>query len=142
MAPTGTRVGFAGLGAMGFGMASNLLKNDVATVAFDLNPSLLERFIAIGGSVSKTVAEASKGQQVLLVMVATPGQVDNLVFSDECRPVSIEHTSSQIHMRSSEQVSGEGQSRHPPVGLPSFRGRGWSRSWYSKRESNRITLTV
>ncbi|KAF6811924.1 ketose-bisphosphate aldolase class-II family protein [Colletotrichum plurivorum] len=104
MAPTGTRVGFAGLGAMGFGMASNLLNNDVATVAFDLNPSVLERFIAIGGSVSKTVAEASKGQQVFLVMVATPGQVDNLVIADECRPVSIEHTSSQIHMRSSEQI--------------------------------------
>ncbi|KAF6813080.1 ketose-bisphosphate aldolase class-ii-like protein [Colletotrichum sojae] len=82
MASTGTRVGFAGLGAMGFGMASNLLKNGVATVAFDLNPSVLERFTAIGGSVSKTVAEASNGQQVFLVMVATPGQVDNLVFSE------------------------------------------------------------
>ncbi|KAF6803216.1 ketose-bisphosphate aldolase class-ii-like protein [Colletotrichum musicola] len=82
MAPTGTRVGFAGLGAMGFGMAFNLLENGIAIVAFDLNPSVLERFTAIGGSVSKTVAEASKGQQVFLVMVATPGQVDNLVFSE------------------------------------------------------------
>lgn len=62
MPPRSARVGFAGLGAMGFGMASNLLKNGVATLAFDLNPFLLERFTEVGGSVAKTVSEAGKGQ--------------------------------------------------------------------------------
>ena len=68
---------------MGFGMASNLLRGGFQVTGYDLNSTALERFAAIGGSVSQTVSQASKGQNVFLVMVATPAQVDSLIFPQD-----------------------------------------------------------
>jgi 3-hydroxyisobutyrate dehydrogenase len=73
-------VAFAGLGAMGFGMASNLLKAGVQVNGFDVNPNALTRFAALGGSTSSTVRDACAGCTKFLVMVASPEQVDSLVF--------------------------------------------------------------
>jgi 3-hydroxyisobutyrate dehydrogenase len=74
------RVGFAGLGAMGFGMATNMVKKGIDVIAFDLNPVALERLAAEGGIAASSLREASEGCSKFFVMVATPGQVDSLVF--------------------------------------------------------------
>ncbi|KAH8891188.1 hypothetical protein GQ53DRAFT_841600 [Thozetella sp. PMI_491] len=74
------QVGFAGLGAMGYGMVSNLLKAGFSVTGFDLSPVALEKFRNIGGKVATSIAEASKDQSKFLVMVATPGQVDSILF--------------------------------------------------------------
>ena len=68
---------------MGFGMASNLLNGGFQVAGYDLSPTALENFTAIGGSVATTVSEASTGQNVFLIMVATPAQVDSLFFSED-----------------------------------------------------------
>lgn len=76
-------LGFAGLGAMGFGMASNLLKSGFAVNGFDVSPRALESFAALGGQTSSSACDASRGQYKYFVMVATPAQVDSVVFGGE-----------------------------------------------------------
>lgn len=76
-------VGFAGLGAMGFGMASNLLKAGISVKGFDVNPEALRKFEVIGGQTSSSVRDASDDQSIFFVMVATPKQVDSIVFGSD-----------------------------------------------------------
>nr|XP_036577806.1 ketose-bisphosphate aldolase class-II family protein [Colletotrichum truncatum]KAF6784901.1 ketose-bisphosphate aldolase class-II family protein [Colletotrichum truncatum] len=76
-------IGFVGLGAMGFGMASNLLKDGFDVTGYDLNLATLERFGNLGGSVAKTICAASKGKPLFFLMVATPEQVDSVMFTDK-----------------------------------------------------------
>ncbi|CAH0027731.1 unnamed protein product [Clonostachys rhizophaga] len=75
-----TSLGFAGLGAMGFGTASNLLKAGFQVNGFDVNPTALTNFKELGGSTSTTAGEAGAGQSLFLIMVATPAQVDSVIF--------------------------------------------------------------
>ncbi|KAJ4249799.1 hypothetical protein NW762_012141 [Fusarium torreyae] len=77
------QVGFAGLGAMGFGMASNLVKAGFSVHSFDISPIALKSFNELGGSASRPLREASDGQNKSFVMVATPEQVDAIVFGRE-----------------------------------------------------------
>lgn len=77
------RIGFAGLGAMGYGMASNLIQKGVPVTGFDVSPVALTRFARTGGSVAMTIPEASRDRGMFFVMVATPEQTDSLVFSDD-----------------------------------------------------------
>jgi 3-hydroxyisobutyrate dehydrogenase len=77
---TTQRVGFAGLGAMGFGMATNMIRKGIDVIAFDLNPVALQNLAAEGGTVASSLREASEGCSKFFVMVATPSQVDSLVF--------------------------------------------------------------
>ncbi|KAK7216799.1 hypothetical protein V2G26_004802 [Clonostachys chloroleuca] len=73
-------LGFAGLGAMGFGTASNLLKAGFQVNGFDVNPTTLKNFKELGGSASTTAGEAGADQSLFLIMVATPAQVDSVIF--------------------------------------------------------------
>lgn len=79
----------AGLGIMGFGMASNLLNAGFSVHGFDVNPATLARFAKLGGSASPSIGEASSGQSKIFVMVATPEQVDSLVFGASSLCVSL-----------------------------------------------------
>lgn len=72
-------IGFAGLGAMGLGMASNLVQAGFPVSGFDVFPKALENFAAKGGRPMRSLLDASRGQSKFFVMVATPGQVDGLV---------------------------------------------------------------
>ncbi|KAF9887742.1 hypothetical protein FE257_009695 [Aspergillus nanangensis] len=65
------KVGFAGLGAMGFGMASNLLKAGFDVRGLDPGDSAREKFKAAGGFATRSTEESCK---------ATPAQVDGLIF--------------------------------------------------------------
>nr|DAD32132.1 TPA_asm: hypothetical protein HUJ06_010983 [Nelumbo nucifera] len=55
------RVGFIGLGAMGFGMATNLLRSEFCVLGFDVYKPTLSRFLDAGGLVGNSPAEVSKG---------------------------------------------------------------------------------
>lgn len=77
------QVGFAGLGAMGYGMASNMVKKGLSVTGYDISSAALDRFAAVGGFGAKTIEEASRNRDFFFVMVATPAQVDSLVFSPQ-----------------------------------------------------------
>ena len=73
------KVGFIGIGNMGFGMASNVLKKGFETAAFDLKQETLDRFAAIGGKTVKTNAELGDCD-VVYVMTMTGAQAESALF--------------------------------------------------------------
>jgi 3-hydroxyisobutyrate dehydrogenase/putative dehydrogenase len=74
------QVGWVGLGAMGAPMAAQIAQAGHTVVAADASP---ERAAAVEGKGVQLVgsaAEAASGADVLALMVATPAQVDDVLF--------------------------------------------------------------
>ncbi|RVW52702.1 L-threonate dehydrogenase [Vitis vinifera] len=76
------RVGFIGLGAMGFGMATSLLKSNFCVLGFDVYKPTLSRFANAGGLVGESPAEVSKDVDVLVIMVTNEAQAESVLFGD------------------------------------------------------------
>ncbi|CAG8960644.1 hypothetical protein HYFRA_00013522 [Hymenoscyphus fraxineus] len=75
-------IAFLGLGAMGFGMATNLITNSLPVVGFDVWAPTLERFTQAGGSSSSTPREAVKNATYVVFMVATAAQILSALFDE------------------------------------------------------------
>lgn len=80
---TGEEVAFVGLGAMGFGMATNLVKHGFNVTGFDVYAPTLERFVAGGGKSSTTPREAVESAKYVVFMVATAAQILSAMFDEE-----------------------------------------------------------
>lgn len=80
MAATRPGVAFIGLGAMGFGMATNLVKKGYPVTGFDVWGPTLEKFKKAGGSAASTPAEAVDKKGFCVVMVATAQQTQEVLF--------------------------------------------------------------
>ncbi|KAK9115237.1 hypothetical protein Syun_022034 [Stephania yunnanensis] len=76
------RVGFIGLGAMGFGMATHLLKSNYIVLGYDVYKPTLSRFESAGGLVGDSPAEVSKDVDVLIVMVANEAQAESALYGN------------------------------------------------------------
>ncbi|KAK1302075.1 hypothetical protein QJS10_CPB12g01567 [Acorus calamus] len=76
------KIGFIGLGAMGFGMATQLIKSKFHVTGFDVYKPTLSRFGSAGGMMAHTPAEASKDVDVLVVMVANEVQAENVLYGE------------------------------------------------------------
>ncbi|KAI5920944.1 NAD binding domain of 6-phosphogluconate dehydrogenase-domain-containing protein [Camillea tinctor] len=85
MATTSTKpsVSFIGLGAMGFGMATHLVKQGYRVTGFDVWEPTLSRFVAAGGLSASTPASAVRDSPLCVVMVATAAQADSVLFSGD-----------------------------------------------------------
>jgi 3-hydroxyisobutyrate dehydrogenase len=70
------RIGWLGLGAMGAPMAACLVAAGHAVTAYDVVPGRAPE----GASAAASVAEAVTGADAVVVMVATPGQLDQVLF--------------------------------------------------------------
>ncbi|WGW05725.1 L-threonate dehydrogenase [Tropicibacter oceani] len=69
-----------GLGAMGMGMARNILKAGIALRGFDLSEAARARLTAAGGTAFDSAAEAATGCDLLLVMVVNAAQARAALF--------------------------------------------------------------
>ncbi|MCJ1387128.1 hypothetical protein MMC17_010257 [Xylographa soralifera] len=74
-------IGFVGLGAMGFGMARNLVKQGYPVKGFDVYPPTMQNFTDVGGLTASTLTDAA--EKYCICMVATPAQVQSALFEDE-----------------------------------------------------------
>lgn len=74
------RLGFIGLGAMGFGMAAHLLNSDFTVHAFDVYKPTVTRFSDLGGIVGDSPEEVSKDVEVLIIMVANEAQAEDVLY--------------------------------------------------------------
>ncbi|KAL8933855.1 MAG: hypothetical protein Q9216_006178, partial [Gyalolechia sp. 2 TL-2023] len=85
MASTLPNVAFAGLGAMGYGMASHLVKSGYHVTAFDIYQPTLDRFTNENklASAAETPREAVQDAEFLIVMVATSVQATPLFFDSD-----------------------------------------------------------
>jgi 3-hydroxyisobutyrate dehydrogenase len=77
------KIAFLGLGAMGFGMATNLIKKGYPVTGFDIWAPTRERFAAAGGSSSTTPRETVRDAQYIIFMVATAAQILSALFESE-----------------------------------------------------------
>ncbi|KAL8923025.1 MAG: hypothetical protein Q9208_004837 [Pyrenodesmia sp. 3 TL-2023] len=84
MAPSPPKVAFAGLGAMGYGMASYLVKSGFHVNGFDVYQPTLDRFTEENpiASAAKTPREAVQDADFFIVMVATSVQATPLLFDE------------------------------------------------------------
>ncbi|XP_056175113.1 uncharacterized protein LOC115676724 [Syzygium oleosum] len=76
------RIGFIGLGAMGFGMATHLVKSNYCVSGFDVYKPTLDRLANAGGLVGNSPAEASKDVDVLVIMVQNESQAESVLYGD------------------------------------------------------------
>ncbi|KAF2007203.1 hypothetical protein P154DRAFT_479871 [Amniculicola lignicola CBS 123094] len=76
-------IGFCGLGAMGFGMATHLVTQGYTVTGFDVWAPSLDKFKAAGGIPSTSLSESAKDKQFYICMVATAQQATSAIFSDD-----------------------------------------------------------
>ncbi|CZR58107.1 related to 3-hydroxyisobutyrate dehydrogenase, mitochondrial precursor [Phialocephala subalpina] len=83
MASQKPKIAFLGLGAMGFGMATNLVKLSHPVTGFDVWAPTLQRFSAAGGTPSTTPRECVRDAPYVVFMVATAAQIMSALFEGE-----------------------------------------------------------
>jgi 3-hydroxyisobutyrate dehydrogenase len=77
-----TRIGFIGLGAMGFGMASSLCRAGFAVTSFDLRHEAMDQLAKRGGAGATSPGAAARDTRLLFVMVVNDAQVEAVLFGD------------------------------------------------------------
>ncbi|EGO59396.1 hypothetical protein NEUTE1DRAFT_121214 [Neurospora tetrasperma FGSC 2508] len=80
MSDTKQPVAFIGLGAMGFGMATHLIKQGYPVTGFDVWPPTLEKFTSAGGLTASTPASAVADKPLCVCMVATAQQAQSVLI--------------------------------------------------------------
>jgi len=76
-------IGFCGLGAMGFGMATHLVKQGYPVTGFDVHPPSLTRFQSAGGNAAGSLSASAQDQAFYMVMVASEWQVQAALFGKD-----------------------------------------------------------
>ncbi|CAO2657337.1 Nn.00g034630.m01.CDS01 [Neocucurbitaria sp. VM-36] len=80
---TKPEIGFCGLGAMGFGMATHLVKQGYSVTGFDVYQPSLDRFKAAGGIPSTSLSHSASGKPFYIVMVASAQQAQPALFDQD-----------------------------------------------------------
>ncbi|MEO6958662.1 MAG: L-threonate dehydrogenase [Burkholderiaceae bacterium] len=75
-------VGVIGLGSMGFGVASSLLKAGFSVIGCDVRDDVLDRFSKLGGISVRTPAELAQKVSALIVLVVDAAQTDTVLFGE------------------------------------------------------------
>ena len=71
---------FAGLGAMGHGMATHLLRSGFPITGYDIHSPSMLKLVSEGGASANTPGEAAKDADIMIVMVANHHQATLLLF--------------------------------------------------------------
>lgn len=76
------KVGFVGLGAMGLGMATSVVKAGFNVSGYDVYVPSIDKFLTVGGksAAARSPAEAAVDAQILILMVQNASQVDEVLF--------------------------------------------------------------
>ncbi|MBC7377262.1 MAG: NAD(P)-dependent oxidoreductase [Burkholderiaceae bacterium] len=74
------KIGFIGLGRMGFALASNLLRNKVDLIVYDLQPNPVAQLLDQGASAGRDVLDVVSQADVVFTMLPGPKQVRDVVL--------------------------------------------------------------
>ena len=77
------KIGFIGLGIMGSGMATNLLKAGFPVKVYNRTKSKTEPFAKMGAEVASSPAEAASGSDVVIAIVTDGPDVEQVLFGEE-----------------------------------------------------------
>jgi 3-hydroxyisobutyrate dehydrogenase len=78
-----SRVGWVGLGAMGHPMAGNVARAGHDVTAYDIDSGRVASLTDDGVKPATSISQAATGAELLVLMVATPAQVDNVLFGED-----------------------------------------------------------
>jgi 3-hydroxyisobutyrate dehydrogenase len=78
-----TRVGWVGLGAMGFAHGPLCRPCWIHDAAYDIDPGRAASLAADGVKPAASILVVASGAAILVLMVATPGQVEEVLFGDD-----------------------------------------------------------
>jgi 3-hydroxyisobutyrate dehydrogenase len=78
-----SRVGWVGLGAMGHPMAGNVARAGHDVTAYDIDSGRVASLTDDGVKPATSISQAAMGAELLVLMVATPAQVDNVLFGED-----------------------------------------------------------
>lgn len=76
-------LGFCGLGAMGLGMATNLVSRGYTVKGFDVSPAAVSNFQKAGGIPVKTLSVSANSSPFYIVMVANSIQAQQALFDEK-----------------------------------------------------------
>jgi 3-hydroxyisobutyrate dehydrogenase len=76
-------IAFAGLGAMGFGMASHFVKLDHNVTGYDIYEPSLAKFREVGGQTASSPRQAAQGSDFLICIVANAQQAKSVLFDSD-----------------------------------------------------------
>ena len=77
-----SKIGLIGLGAMGIGMARNLVASDFDLYGYDLQLERLQALESLGGNPVASIAEVAEGAEAVFVMVLNGRQVEHIVLGE------------------------------------------------------------
>lgn len=77
------KIAVIGLGSMGFGMASSLLRSGFEVTGCDVAADTVARFVADGGRGARTPAEAGKGADIVVSVVVNAAQTETILFGKD-----------------------------------------------------------
>ena len=69
-----------GLGSMGLGMSSNIIRAGIPLRGYDTKPSARRRFAALGGVLGSSASDAARDSDLLVVMVVNASQANDVLF--------------------------------------------------------------
>ena len=99
-----------GLGAMGLGMARNILAADIALRGFDLSAKALDTFTAFGGIACDSAASAAAGCDAVMLMVVDAAQTRTILFdagaAEVMRPGGVVVITSTISPADARDIAG------------------------------------
>src|SRR6266446_10746000 len=103
------KVGFIGLGHMGAGMATSLLRAGHDTTVYNRTPSKVHALVEQGAHAAARVADACRGDAVI-TMLADDGAVESVVFGehgliDSLRTGALHISMSTISVALSERLT-------------------------------------
>ena len=78
-----TRVGWVGVGAMGLPMARCVVRAGYEMTAYDIDPGRAASLAADRVTPAASISEVASGVDVLVLMVATPGQVEAVLYGED-----------------------------------------------------------
>lgn len=128
-------IGFIGIGKMGAGMASNLLKAGHHVTVYNRTPAKAEALIAQGAQIATSIAEACRGDAVI-TMLANDKAVESIVLGRDgilasLRPGAVHVSSSTISVALSRRLADAHASADqcfvaaPVFGRPEAAAAGW-----------------
>lgn len=74
------RIGFVGLGDMGIGLTSNLLKNKFEVTGFDVRDERVKELVELGGRPAANCREVAENSDAVFVMVLNGQQVKEVIL--------------------------------------------------------------
>lgn len=83
MATSAQRIAVIGLGSMGFGMATSLLRVGFAVTGCDVSADSVARFKAAGGHGATSPAEAVRDAEIVVSVVVNAAQTEAILFGKE-----------------------------------------------------------